>query len=127
MPSTPKKVLIVEDNESIRQMYQTKLTTEGFTVKTAGDAETGYETAKIFQPDVILLDIMMPNVTGIDFMTYLRRFKENDHIKIIVLTNLDDPALRHSLQAVISDYIVKAETTPGEIADKIRKLVGEPA
>lgn len=122
MGQPSKKVLLVEDDASIRHMYQTKLEAEGFQVKTAVDGEDGYTTAKLFHPDVVLLDIMMPGVTGIDFLSYLRRLTENDNVKVIVLTNLDDPALKNSLREVVSGYVVKAETTPSEVAAKIRAL-----
>ena len=117
------KVLIVEDDAAIRQMYQTKLETEGFQVQTATNGGEGLTAAKQFTPDVVLLDIMMPDVTGIDFLTDLRKASRNDSIQVIVMTNLDDPNLRESLQGLITDYVVKAETTPGEIAEKIKQLV----
>ena len=118
------KVLIVEDDQAIRQMYETKLTTEGFQVQTASNGGEGLAKAKQFTPDVVLLDIMMPDVTGIDFLTDLRKASRNDSIKVIVMTNLDDPNLRQSLEGLISDYVVKAEITPGEMAGKIKALLG---
>jgi two-component system alkaline phosphatase synthesis response regulator PhoP len=123
MKAIPKKVLIVEDNQDIRRMYQTKLTAEGFAVETAGDGDSGYEIAKRFQPDVVLLDIMMPEVTGIDFLTYLRHQSKNDCIKVIVLTNLGDLALEDSLHDIVSDYVVKTDITPSELVARINTVL----
>jgi two-component system alkaline phosphatase synthesis response regulator PhoP len=120
------KVLIIEDTPEIQKMYQIKLLEEGFAVKTANNGDEGYETAKEFQPDIVLLDIMMPEFDGLHFLSNLRRIAANDPIKVIVLTNLDDIKLHKSLQEMgISDYYVKAEMTPTEMVDKVKNLLGQ--
>jgi DNA-binding response OmpR family regulator len=106
-------VAIIEDTEAIAHMYQTRLEQEGWEVRVAGDGNKGMELLSEYHPDVVLLDIMMPESSGVDVLSYLRRSKENDNIKVIVMTNLDDTKLRQSLaEFKVSDYLVKAEVTP---------------
>lgn len=122
-PEQKTKVVIVEDDPAISNLYSTKLTMEGFEVKTADNGNDGVDLIKSYKPTVVLLDIMMPDFNGIDFLTQLRRIKEHDVIKVIVMTNIDDPKLKKSLEHLVSDYVIKAETNPAEIVEKIRTLV----
>jgi DNA-binding response OmpR family regulator len=123
MSVQPIKVAIVEDSADIRDMYRRKLEEEGFEVQTAGDGSTGIDLVQKWQPQVVLLDIMMPEFTGIDFLSSVRRAVANDPLKIIVLTNVEDDHLKKSLDKLIDDYIVKANVTPKEIVERIRTLL----
>lgn len=125
MSDTPIKVALIEDDTTLVEMYRAKLELEGFEVKSAGDGMSGYELIESFRPDVALVDVMMPETTGLEMMSILRRSKQFDAVKVIVMTNLDDQKLMQSLQDMgISEYIVKAEATPAEVATKIHALVG---
>jgi DNA-binding response OmpR family regulator len=117
------KVLIVEDDRTIRQMYEVKLALEGFQVEAADNGESGFKAVKEFNPDVVLLDIMMPEVTGVDFVGYLRKNQKYDKIKVIVMTNLDDPLMKKSFDGEVSGYIVKSDTTPAQVVEKIRSVL----
>lgn len=120
----PIKVALIEDDAAIVNMYMTKLRMEGFNVQTAPDGLAGLELVGIFNPDVVLLDVMMPEVGGVEFLENLRSKTSNDGLKIIMMTNIDDPKLKQSLEQMhISDYLVKAEVTPAEVVEKIRSLV----
>lgn len=122
--SAPIKVALIEDDAAIVNMYMTKLRLENIIVQTAPDGLAGLELIENFKPDVVLLDIMMPEVGGVEFLEQVRSRAGHDNLKIIVMTNIDDPKLRASLtQMNISDYAVKAEVTPAEIVEKIRALV----
>lgn len=122
--SAPIKVALIEDDAAIVNMYMTKLRLENIIVQTAPDGLAGLELIENFKPDVVLLDIMMPEVGGVEFLEQVRSRAGHDNLKIIVMTNIDDPKLRASLtQMNISDYAVKAEVTPAEIVEKIRNLV----
>lgn len=117
------KVALIEDDADIRNMYSTKLAEEGFEVRAAADGSTGLELVDSFHPDVILLDVILPDLNGIDFLGKIRSARSHDHIKIIILTNLDDPSLHESFKMMnISDYLVKADTTPAGVVEKIRAL-----
>jgi DNA-binding response OmpR family regulator len=124
MSNNPIKVALVEDDVALVQMYLSKLEHEGFNVKHAGNGLDGLELIKTFQPDVVLLDIMMPDSNGIDLLQHVYQVYPNDKLKIIIMTNLDDPKLRKSLEQMgASAYLIKAEVTPTEIVEKIRSLV----
>ncbi|HSX41304.1 MAG TPA: response regulator [Candidatus Saccharimonadales bacterium] len=117
------KIALIEDDAAIVNMYLTKLRHEGFNVLTAPDGLAGLELVVSFNPDVVLLDIMMPEFGGVEFLEKIRSKSANDNLKIIVMTNIDDPKLQASLKGMkISDYVVKAEITPAEMVDKIRVL-----
>ena len=125
MSTTPIKVALIEDDQALVAMYRAKLEHDGFEVKTASDGIAGYELIDEFGPDIALVDVMMPETTGVEMMSILRRSKHFDNVKVIVMTNLDDQKLMKSLQDMgISDYIVKAETTPQGVSDKIHALLG---
>jgi DNA-binding response OmpR family regulator len=123
----PQVILVAEDDPSISQMYQTKLEAEGYKTAVAHDGEKAVQLLEENQPALILLDIMMPGINGLDFITYMRRFNKYDSIKIIILTNLDDANMRRTLATMdISDYIVKAESTPTQVVAVVQKLLAPP-
>lgn len=113
---TKTKVLIVEDEASIAQMYAFKLENNGFLVKKAVNGKEGLELAKSWLPDVILLDIMMPAMTGDKMLAKLRETDWGADIKVIILTNVsrsEAPSVLRYLN--VDQYIVKAHSTPSEI------------
>jgi len=123
--SDTKKILLVEDDEFLLTMYSTKFELEGFEVVTADDGEKGLVKAGDESPDIILLDIMLPNMDGFDVLRNLKASKETSTIPVILLTNLSqkqDVELGLSLGA--DDYLVKAHFMPSEVVDKIRRLIG---
>lgn len=121
MDSKPK-IALIEDEPEIQRMYSTKLTQEGFDVQVAGDGDAGWVLLSEFKPDIVLLDMMMPNVGGIEFLEQARSVAANDALKIIVLTNLDDPQLRESVKPMVNGYLVKAEVTPEQLVEFIKSL-----
>ncbi len=117
------KVALVEDDPQIQQMYKLKLEEEGFVVQTANNGNTGVDLAKEFRPDLVLLDVMMPESGGVDFLSVVRRDPSFDQMKVLVMTNLDDEQLRRSMAEFrVNGYVVKADTTPSQIVERIRSL-----
>ncbi len=117
------KIALIEDDPEIRRMYQLKLVSAGYEVAEAENGLLGYSLLSTFKPSVVLLDVMMPQSGGVDFLDMMRRNPDFDHINVIIMTNLDDEALRRSMADFkVSDYLVKAETTPGQVVDKIKSL-----
>lgn len=118
------KVAVIEDEPSIRNLYQTKLTQSGFMVRTANDGVEGLELAHTFQPDVLLLDLMMPQMNGDEM---LRRLREQDWgaaIHVIILTNIsrdEAPSMLRFLH--VERYIVKAHYTPAQVAQVVREVL----
>lgn len=123
-------ILIIEDDINLTELYQAKFGMENFEVFTAPDGEKGVETAIAKQPNVILLDILMPNVNGFEVLKELKNHPETKDIPVVVYTNLgssdsdEKRELAFSLGA--ADYLVKALHEPDAIVERINKLVKKP-
>lgn len=118
------KVAIIEDDFSIVQMYQLKFQTEGFDVQTAGDGESGLALIDSYKPDIVLLDLMMPNMNGLEMLSKLRSSGEGSKMKVIVLTNMGDTeTATRVFKMSANDYIVKAELTPKQVVERVQKLL----
>lgn len=114
------KVMIIEDNIELSEQYKLKLELEGFQVMTAPDGEQGLIMAAEERPDVILLDILMPNMDGFEV---LRAIKNNTSLSsiIIIVSNLSGPEqLQKAKQLGADDYLVKADVTPSMVAEKVK-------
>ena len=124
--STKVKVAIIEDDIAIVQMYRTKFENEGYDVETAGDGITGLELIASFSPDIILLDLMMPNMDGLDMLQRLRGTTEGKKARVVVLTNMGDTETATKVYKMAADdYIVKAEMTPKQVAERVKLLLAK--
>ncbi len=124
--SSKIKVAIIEDDVAISQMYRTKFETEGYDVATAPDGEAGLELIDSFQPDIVLLDLMMPNMNGLDMLAKLRSQPNGRDAKVVVLTNMGDTETATKVYKMAADdYIVKAEMTPKQVAERIKNLLAK--
>lgn len=123
--STPKpKVAIIEDDPAIIQMYKLKFETEGYDVQTAGDGLTGLELIESFKPNAVLLDLMMPNMNGMEMLSKLRSMADGRDVKVLVLTNMGDTETATKVYKMAADdYIVKAEMTPLQVVERVRNLL----
>lgn len=117
------KVLIVDDESGILKMYSEYLTTQGFEVMTAGNGEEGIKVAKDQKPDVILLDIIMPKLNGLDVLKALKTDPDLKNIPVYLLTNLPEECSGDKAKELgACGYLVKAENEPKMIADVIKGL-----
>lgn len=124
MSAQKTKVAIIEDDMAIVQMYRTKFENEGYDVETAGDGESGLELIESYEPDIILLDLMMPNMNGLDMLSKLRGQAGGRERKVVVLTNMGDTETATRVYKMAADdYIVKAEMTPKEVAERVKALL----
>lgn len=118
-----KKVLIVEDDNDISEMYRIRITASGFIVETAANGQIGIEKMKKFLPDLVLLDIVMPKKDGFDLLEEVRQASEKDSIKqipIIVLSNLASPIdIMEGKRLGAQDWWIKAFNTPSQISQKV--------
>jgi DNA-binding response OmpR family regulator len=122
-----KVVVMIEDDPVLRSAYQTILTREGFDVVAARDGLEGMKLAETTDPDLVLLDLLMPNFDGMEF---LRQFDHTKHpkAKIVVFSNMGDPKQeKAALELGATNYLVKSEFSPKELVDFIQKLLSEPA
>lgn len=118
------KVLIVEDDESLREMYKIRLEYEGFEVLTASNGEEGLAKAVSEQPDIILLDIMMPKISGFDVLDILKSTHSTAKIPVIIMTVLEQESNKvKGLMQGAEDYLIKSQTMPAEVVDKIRQVL----
>lgn len=119
-----KKVLIFEDDTAMSKLYQVELTTKGFMVEIAADGESGLEKVVSFAPDIILLDIMMPKMNGIDVLKKLRADEKYKSLPIIMLTNFGQEGLvKEAFDSGSTDYIFKYQTTPAEVTEKVKQYL----
>lgn len=125
MSTQKTKVAIIEDDMAIVQMYRTKFENEGYDVATAPDGQAGLELIDSFQPDIVLLDLMMPNMNGLDMLQRLRSQPNGRDAKVVVLTNMGDTETATKVYKMAADdYIVKAEMTPKQVAERVKTLLG---
>ncbi|HVQ44141.1 MAG TPA: response regulator [Candidatus Saccharimonadia bacterium] len=126
MSTTKVKVAIIEDDMAIVQMYRTKFETEGYDVATAPDGASGLELIDSFEPDIVLLDLMMPNMNGLDMLSKLRSQPNGRNAKVVVLTNMGDTETATRVYKMAADdYIVKAEMTPKQVAERVKTLLAK--
>ncbi len=124
MATTTHKVVLVEDEKMLADMYATKFAMEGFETSKAYDGAAGLALAKEVQPDIILLDVIMPKLDG---FAVLKQLKEDPSVKdvpVILLTNLgQDEDIKKGKELGAADYFVKANHTPAEVVTKIREVL----
>ena len=119
-----KSILIVDDDLTLREIYVERLKIEGFVVDSAKDGEEAIQKAKTNHPNIILLDIMMPKINGLDVLKMLKSDDETKDIPILLLTALiQDIDKTKGLSSGADDYIVKSETMPGEVIQKIKSAL----
>lgn len=115
------KIAIIEDDQAISQMYRLKFAAEGYTVETAGNGKLGLELVEKMRPDIILLDIMMPEMNGDEMLEKLRATDWGKDIKVIILTNVGQEEAPESVKhAGVRKFIVKAEMTPRQVAEMVK-------
>lgn len=119
-----KAVLLVEDNDFIRNMYQLKLAKSDIEVIEAVDGAMALQKIKEHQPDVVLLDLMMPNVSGIEVLKELKKQGLTPKLPVVVLTNvMDQQTIDEAKGLGARDYIVKTDLTPSQVLDKIKPFL----
>lgn len=120
-----KKILYVEDDDGLAEVYLTRLDAEGFEVKRVPNGEDALSTALVFKPDLILLDAMMPQVNGFDVLDILRNTPETANIKVIMLTALSQETDRQKAEQLgADDYLVKSQVVIADVIDKIKHHLG---
>lgn len=118
------KIAIIEDDQAIAQMYRFKFETEGYDVQTADNGKLGLQLAKQMKPDIILLDLMMPEMTGDQALKKLRGSDWGRDIKVIILTNMGEQEIPASVKKLgVSGIILKADMTPRQVAELVKKTV----
>ncbi len=122
---TKKKILLVEDDEMLSQVYRSRFEIEGFDVKEVYNGEDALSAAISFKPDIILLDAMMPRISGFDVLDILRNTPETANIAIIMLTALSQPRDKERAESLgVDDYLVKSQVVIGDVVARVKKHLG---
>jgi DNA-binding response OmpR family regulator len=121
-----KKILLVEDDALISEMYVNKLSSAGFEVAVAKDGDEAIAKTKEIKPDLILLDVVLPKKDGFEILKEIKEYPETKNIKAIFLTNLgEEENIKRGREAQADAYLIKAHSTPSEIVEKIKEMLGE--
>lgn len=119
-----KSILLVEDDPLIVEIYTTKLKGLGFRVEVAQDGEIALDKLKEKEFDLVVLDIVLPHLTGFEFLEKIRRGKRFKNLKVLVLSNLGQKNdLDRARELGTSRYLIKAHFTPTEVAQEIKEIL----
>lgn len=123
--ATGLKAVVVEDDHDLQYLYRLKLEREGFEVAVASNGKEGLTVIKTFQPDIILLDLMMPIMSGTEMLAILRAQPWGSGARVVVLTNISRDEAPQALRFLHVDrYIVKAHHTPAQVIRIVHEVLG---
>lgn len=122
------KIAIIEDDQAISQMYRIKFEAEGYQVETAENGKLGLQLAEHMRPDVILLDLMMPVMTGEEMLAKMRKTSWGKDLKVIILTNRGEQEIPLEVKELhVTSLILKADMTPRQVAELVKNKLAEGA
>lgn len=122
------KILIVEDDISLRDVYSARLEAEGYQIVVAANGEEALATAVRERPDLILLDVMMPKISGFDVLDIIRTTAEIAHTRVIMMTALSAPEDKERGEKLgVDKYLVKSQVTLEEMIENIKAVLDSPA
>ena len=120
------KILLVDDDPLMVRMYEKKLTNDGFSVTTAGNGKEALEKLNVEIPDLMLLDIMMPDINGLEVLKRVKAATKTKNLPVIMLTNVGggDEDAEKGLELGAVAYLTKATNRPADIVAKIKEVLG---
>lgn len=125
MDSPKKKILLVEDDTALASVYRSRLEIEGFDISEVHNGEDALSAAVSFKPDLILLDAMMPKISGFDVLDILRNTPETANIRVIMLTALSQPKDKERAEQLgVDDYLVKSQVVITDVIARVRFHLG---
>ena len=120
-----KKILLVEDDKALANVYIARLELEGFDVRHVINGEDALSVAVDYKPDLVVLDAMMPKITGFDVLDILRNTPETMNVRIIMLTALSQAKDKEKAEQMgVDDYLVKSQVVIGDVVDRIKHHLG---
>lgn len=118
---TKKKILLVEDDTALAAVYRSRLELEGFEIREVNNGEDALTAAIEFKPDLVLLDAMMPKISGFDVLDILRNTPETANIRVIMLTALSQPKDKERAENLgVDDYLVKSQVVIGDVVERVK-------
>jgi len=125
MDNTKKKILLVEDDETLASVYLERLEAEGFDVRVVGNGEDALSNAVEYKPDLILLDVMMPKISGFDVLDILRNTPETTNVHVVMLTALSQRKDKERAEQLgVDDYLVKSQVVIADVIERIKYHLG---
>ena len=125
MEAAKKKILLVEDDASLAAVYRARLELEGFDIKEVHNGEDALSAAVSYRPDLILLDVMMPQISGFDVLDILRNTPDTTNVRVIMLTALSQPKDKERAEKLgADDYLVKSQVVIGDVVERVRHHLG---
>jgi two-component system alkaline phosphatase synthesis response regulator PhoP len=120
------KILIVEDDSILQNMYKVKFIVEGFEVHTADNGKDALERAHIGKPDIVLLDILMPRLNGLEALAEIRRDPAIKDVPVVMLTNLSNiDKMEQAINLGAAGYLVKSATTPQQVLEFVKDTIAK--
>lgn len=124
MNPTGKRILLVEDEDFIRDLYSRQLSKAGFLVQSANNGQTGLDLLKSTQFDLLLLDIMLPGMNGLQLLREFKSQNPNSSMITILLTNLGQEAvIKEGFDLGAQAYLIKASYTPDQVVNEVRNAL----
>ena len=125
MEAAKKKILLVEEDASLAAVYRARLELEGFDIKEVHNGEDALSAAVSYRPDLILLDVMMPKISGFDVLDILRNTPDTTNVRVIMLTALSQPKDKERAEQLgADDYLVKSQVVIGDVVERVRHHLG---
>ena len=122
---TKKRILLVEDDVALSAVYKSRLELEGFDTREVNNGEEALSAALEYKPDLIVLDAMMPKISGFDVLDILRNTPETTNIKIVMLTALSQPKDKERAEGLgVDEYLVKSQVVIGDVIDRVKHHLG---
>ena len=118
------KIMIIEDDSLLIKMYQTKFQLEGYEMMTATDGEQGLKLLKADKPDFLILDMMMPKLSGLELLAIIRNDPGLKDLPVFMLSNMSQPSEMEKAKALgVVEFVLKSSLTPRQVVDKVRKYL----
>ena len=120
-PTKQYKILLVEDDDALASVYQTRLQAESFDVKRVPNGEDALAGALEYRPELVVLDVMMPKVSGFDVLDILRNTPETAKVKVVMLTALSQDSDKERAKSLgADDYLVKSQVVIADVVERIK-------
>jgi DNA-binding response OmpR family regulator len=125
MDEIKKRILLVEDDIALSAVYKSRLELEGFETREVNNGEDALSAALEYKPDLIVLDAMMPKISGFDVLDILRNTPETTNIKIVMLTALSQPKDKERAETLgVDEYLVKSQVVIGDVVARVKHHLG---
>lgn len=119
-----KRILLVEDDDALASVYETRLQAEGFEIRRVPNGEDALASALEYKPDLILLDVMMPKVSGFDVLDILRNTPDTVNVKVIMLTALSQDSDKQRAESLgVDDYLVKSQVVIADVVERVKSIL----